>query len=191
MELGNHQRGILALLKRKEPAVYDNYLCHIAKADELALAREVVLWWHAFRVERYCPLTSGILKRLDLFEPAVEQVFCTTALSHFIEETGSAFLGAMREHPHPLVAAVTQFEEALLRVKLGDRKEYRIVWDCDPRAVLEALVNDTALEPLAWRGTWITLVAHDLPQMVQVLRVQLGSPGERDRCEEAPDRSRA
>lgn len=171
MDLGAHQRGILALLKSTEPVQSDTYLRQIAGSDELRLAREVVLWWHAFRIERYCPLTSALLKLLNTFEPSVEQVFRAAGLSHFIEETGAAFLAAMSTHSDGLVAAVAQFEYALLRVKLGDTEEYRVVWNSDPRYVLEALVNDTPLDLPAWRGSYVTVVQRDLPQMIQVLRM--------------------
>jgi hypothetical protein len=176
MDLGAHQRGILALLKSAEPVQSDDYLRQIAGSDELRLAREVVLWWHAFRIERYCPLTSALLKQLNSFEPSVKRVFHAAVLSHFIEETGAAFLEVMSTHQDGLVAAVAQFEYALLRVKLGDAEEYRIVWDSDPRSVLEALVNDTVLDLPAWRGSYVTVVRRDLPQMIQVLRMQI-EPG--------------
>jgi len=173
VDLSAHQSAILALLKGVSPPCSDDYLRRIADSGELRLAREVVLWWHAFRIERYCPLTSALLKRLQQFDPCIEQVCRNRVLSHFVEETGAAFLCAMRTHPDGLVAAVAQFEDALLRVKLGDADEYRIVWECNPRDVVEALVNDTPLDRDAARGSYVTVVSGSLPQMIQVLRMQV------------------
>lgn len=172
VDLAAYQASMKALLRGEQPPCADAHVREVARSAQAEVAREVVAWWHAWRIERYCPLTSALLQRLDQFEAAVAADLRSSGPRHFIETTGAQFLAAMHAHPDPLVAAVARFEDAMLRVKQGDEAEFRVAWPCDPRPVLNALVLGTPLDTAPAPGAWRIVVAHHLPGMMQVQRLQ-------------------
>ncbi len=181
MDLAAYQASMKALLRGEQPRSADAHVREVARSAQAEVAREVVAWWHAWRIERYCPLTSALLKRLDLFEATVAADLRRSGPAHFIEITGSRFLAAMHDHPDPLVAAVARFEDAMLRAKLGDEAEYRVAWPCDPRPVLNALVQGTPLETAPAPGAWTIVVARHLPGMMQIQKALVPSAASHDR----------
>lgn len=170
MTLAELQQKTFALLKGgyRPTETDDEYLHRLAGSNNLAIAREVVLWWHAFRIEQSCPITSAFLKQQGLFEAAVARAYREEKLSHFVEETGEAFLTCMAAGEDSVVASLARFEHAFLHVKLGDNAEYAIDWSVDPRHVLGCVVNGELYEPEAHAGEYVVRVGRHLPQMVQV-----------------------
>lgn len=160
--LAEQQSALLALLKKRPLPVHaqaDHYLSRVAESRELNLLREIAVWWRAFGIERNCPHTALLLKRLGRFEPTVEAFYCRHAASPFMEELAAQFLEVMSRDADPLVAAMAGFELAVLRTSQGDPREFDIDWDRNPDDVFIALRSEGPLpEPngshrvtVAWR----------------------------------------
>ncbi len=148
--LGQQQRALLALIKKRPlPREYsDEYLRRVAASDELGLVREIALWWRALGIERNCPLTAKLLRKIGRFEPSVESFYCRHATSPYMEEMAVQFLEMVSLDSDPLARAMAAFELAMARVAQGDPREFVIEWDRDPTAVLNALrTGDPLPEP--------------------------------------------
>ncbi len=139
--LEQQQRALLALIKKRPlpPEDSDEYLRRVGASDELGLVREIALWWRALGIERNCPLTAKLLRKIGRFEPAVESFYCHQATSPYMEEMAVQFLEMVSADSDPLARTVAAFELALTRVAQGDSREFVIQWDRDPTAVLNAL----------------------------------------------------
>lgn len=139
--LEQQQHSLLALIKKRPlpPGERDEYLERVAASDELGLLREIALWWRTLGIERNCPFTTNLLKKLARFEPAVDAFYCRHATSPYMEEMAIQFLETLTPDADPLVRSLASFELALLRVAEGDTREFVIEWDRDPAAVLAAL----------------------------------------------------
>jgi hypothetical protein len=167
------QRRLLALIKGSAGVTDadEPYLHQVASSDELTLAREIVLWWRAFQVERYCVLTAAVLKRREVFDAAISDFVRTHQFSPFIETLGQAFLAAMSTHPDPLVASVASFELALVRVKQGDRATYVVDWDVEPYAVLDELLTGRRAADVETAGRYRTITSTQLPRLFEVVQI--------------------
>lgn len=111
----------------------------------LGVVRATALVWRALQLERQCPFTSRLLKRLDCFESVLIDYFSVTAAWPDFEELSRDFLHSLRFDDHALIRAVSQFELAALQARAGCGDVFEILWDRDPDAVLSALQNDSAL----------------------------------------------
>ena len=148
MDLREQQRGLLQLLKKRSISVHeDDYLTRISDSHELQLAREIAVWWRALGVERNCPQTSLLLKRLGRFEEVLEKFYCDNSTSPYMEEMARQFLTSLSTDTDPLVAAMASFELAIRRMAAGDDEEFVINWDRDPDQVLKALRFNGPLPP--------------------------------------------
>ena len=105
-QLEIQQRGLRDLIKGRNVTAADPYLQKVAGSRELAMMREITLWWRAFQLSARCRFTSRLLKRLGLFEAVVADYFSSNATSPFAEELGRDFLVSLWEYPDPLVLAV-------------------------------------------------------------------------------------
>jgi hypothetical protein len=169
MDLAKQQRDLLALIKRGSIAGSgDPYIAKVAGSPHLKVLREVVLSWRAFDVERSCRLTAALLKRHGWFDDTVRTFAETANISPFVERLRDAFLERMIKHTDPLIAAVAQFELYMLRVKLGDCREYVVDWPTDPRPVLMALSEGGSPEPLPVATPHRMLISQQLPGLVRV-----------------------
>ena len=164
-ELEIHQRGLLNLIKSRAVAPNDPYLRHVANSRELAMLREIALWWRAFQIETRCRFTSRLLKRLDLFRALVEAYFNNSATSPFVEDLSRDFLLSLSHHPAPLVRSVSQFERAFLETRAGSPEAFEVLWDRNPDILLRALEESTALPELEPRCVYRMQIARDLPQV--------------------------
>jgi len=138
-------------------------------SPNLLLIREIAEWWRSLCIERYCPLTSSLLKRRGLFEDAVRAFMREHRVSAYIEVLGTDFLAVTGRAPEPLLAALAQFELALIAVKRGDNREYRIAWPQDPSAVLDALLQEDELPADSIPSEYLTLVSGELPGLFAVI----------------------
>ena len=146
MELEEQQRALLGLIKKRAVTLgQDEYLRRIAQSDELLLAREIAVWWRALGIERNCPQTSLLLKKLGRFEPVVEAFYCRCSTSPYMEEMGRQFLTELSGDADPLLAAMARFELAIQRFAAGEDGEFVIEWDRDPNQVLAALRDNGPL----------------------------------------------
>jgi hypothetical protein len=171
VELAELQRKTLGLLKGTyEPrAGDDGYLHDLAASPNLTLAREVVLWWHTFRVEQFCPITASFLARRNLLDTAVADAHRDVTLSHFVEETGEMFLDYMASRGDAVVAALAAFERALVRVRRGDPEAYAVSWTVDPRHVFDCFLNGETFAPEKHAGRFSTIISSQLPLMIKVI----------------------
>ena len=146
MDLREQQRGLLRLLKKRGTVTADDeYLLRVSRSDELGLAREIAVWWRALGIERNCPQTSLLLKRLGRFEPTVESFYCEHSTSPYMEEMARQFLLSLSSDSDPLLAALASFELACTRLAAGEDGEFVINWDRDPNQVFQALQSNGAL----------------------------------------------
>ena len=171
MDLPTLQTKLLGLIKSTyEVADEDEaYIKAIAQSEHLRMVREIVLWWRAFGVGRFCPLTSMLLKQRALFDEAITEFVRKRSISPFVEKLGSTFLEDMSQHRDTLVALLARFELALIKVKRGDPAEYIVDWNCDPNAVLRSVLNAESFDFEAARGLFRTTVSRHLPEMFAVL----------------------
>ena len=166
-DLAQLQRGLLCLMKdRAAPRVDDPYLQRVAESRELAMAREVAIWWRKLGLESYCVFTSRLLKRLGLFDELAESFFCRTAVSPFIEKLGADFLAEQSDHPDSLVASMARFELALVRVKQGDAREYQVDWNSNPESVFQALFQDLELPAAEPERLYRMSISARIPNLV-------------------------
>ncbi len=141
MHLEEQQRALLALIKKRPLRLdgSDEYLERVAASGQLGLLREIALWWRALGIERNCPFTAKLLKRIGRFDLAVEAFYCRHATSPYMEEMATQFLEVAGADPDALVRAVAGFDLAMLRVAQGDTRAFVIQWDRDPAAALTSI----------------------------------------------------
>jgi hypothetical protein len=140
--LAEMQSGIRDLLKNRQTSrPNDPYLRQVAESNGLAAIRGIAIWWRAFQLESYCLCTGKLLKRLGVFEEAVQRFYFENSVSPFIEGAGDDFLRLLANHENPLIAEVAEFERAVLRVKKGDPQQYCLVWDRNPEELVRWLVQ--------------------------------------------------
>lgn len=147
MSLAKQQRALLQLINGKplNKPIDDHYLQQLVESSYLELTQEVVQWWKSYRIERFCPLTSELLKQLNLFDEETHKFEPKEINQHYIESVGMAFLSYMSDNELPLISSLSQFEYALIKVKTGDDKDYIVHWDQDPVPVINALVSQAPL----------------------------------------------
>jgi len=166
--LPTHQRTLLKLIKgRTNDCVEDLYLSAVAHSRELAVIREIAVWWRAFQIQTCCPLTSKLLQRLDMFDRTVELFFSNTATSPFVEQLSADFLQYLLNDAHPLVPELASFEFAVQRAKSGDEQERFVTWDRNPYGVLYAITNGNPLPDAEPGRTYLTRISAELPNLVE------------------------
>jgi hypothetical protein len=169
-QLEIQQRGLRDLIKGRNVTAADAYLQKVAGSRELAMMREITLWWRAFQLSAQCRFTSRLLKRLGRFDAVVADYFNGNATSPFAEELGRDFLVSLWEYPDPLVLAVSQFEYGFLEARAGSKEIFEVLWDRNPDLVFRALEDATEF-PSAESGYLYRMqIAHALPQMFTCVR---------------------
>jgi hypothetical protein len=169
-ELERQQRGLLDLVKNRGTVPDDGYLRQVAGSRELAMVREIALWWRITQIEGQCPFTARLLRRFDLLEAAIADYFSEHATSSFVEELSRDFLCAQRTHADPIVRAVSQFEYGLMEAHAGSAETFQVRWDRHPNSVLMALENGTELPPREFGGIYRMRIARDIPDLVSCIR---------------------
>lgn len=171
MSLAQQQRALLQLINGKsvKNSEGDQYLEEMAESPYLELAQEVVQWWKSYRIERFCPLTSELLKQLNRFDEETSQFEPHQVNIHYIENIGMAFLAHMTDHESPLISSVSQFEYALIKVKMGDDTDYIIHWSQDPTPVINALISLTSLPPEEQGENYKIHVSRSLPETFRIV----------------------
>jgi hypothetical protein len=174
------QRGLLDLLKGRAGLPDDPYLRRVANSRELAMMREIVLWWRSFALEANCRLTTRLLKRLGCFNAVVADYFDRNATSPFVEELSFGFLASLHDHADRLIRAMSRFEHALLTVRAGAAETHEILFDRHPDLVVVALDTGGELPPPESDCRYRMRVAAALPHMIACTRepLQDGSMGD-------------
>jgi hypothetical protein len=170
MTLEAQQRGLLDLVKKRGASPVDPYLRQVEGSPQLAMVREIALWWRLFSLEAQCRFTSRLLKRFGLFEETVAFYFDHNPTSPFVEELSVDFLRSLRAHPNPLIHAVSQSERALLKCKAGSGDAVEILWDRHPDRVFQALQDGSELPPVEAGSIYRLRIDRELPGMVACTR---------------------
>jgi hypothetical protein len=170
MSLELQQRALLHLLKGRGAPPDDAYLQHIAASRELAMLREIAVWWRIFQIERQCRFTARLLKRLGRLDQTVTAYFDRCATSPFIEELSRDFLRTLHDHPDPLVAAMSAFEYAFLEVRGGSTDSFDVIWDRSPDPVFAALEAGDDLPAPDPDSRYRMQIDRALPRMIESTR---------------------
>jgi hypothetical protein len=170
LTLEAHQRGLLDLVKKRGVSPVDPYLRQVEGSAQLAMVREIALWWRVFALEAQCRFTSRLLKRLGLFQETVAFYFDNNRTSPFVEELSVDFLRSLRAHPDWLLRAVSQSERAWLQCKAGRGNAMEILWDRHPDRVFQALEDGSQLPPEEAGGVYRLRIDRELPGMVACTR---------------------
>ena len=120
-------------------------------------------------LEQYCPLTVGALRLVGAWAADLGDFAVRSRALSTTGESGARFVAEMAGHSHPLVASVAQFEAAMKKVREGHTEDHVIGWSYAPNLVLAALREGERLDLEAARGSFWTIVAHDLPGHYHVL----------------------
>src|SRR5438270_1140770 len=131
MDLGEHQRRMLKLMRSEVSTCDDPYFLAVAESSHLAVLREIALWWRVVGVERYAPLTARLLKANGTLEEEVAEYARGRNVSPFVERLGQEFLRVLSRR-EGLLGSVARFEYALHRVRGGDGRRFLVRWQSDP-----------------------------------------------------------
>lgn len=143
MDLETYQRSLHRLIVQGEPTTDDPaYLQALAGTSRLFVVREIIHFWRAHGLERYCILTATWLKRLGRFESDIERFVSEENYSPFIEETGQLFLRYLAHDDDPAVAALAKFEIALHETRVDLREERIIDCFCDIESILSSILQE-------------------------------------------------
>lgn len=136
MTLATYQQHMLSLLKStwSPGPEAEAYFHQLERSENLAMVKEIAVWWRTVLLEQYCPLTSGYLKRIDRYESLVEQFYLQQAVSAFIEKAGDQFLEFIgrQQDLDKIILQLAAFEKALLLTRKGSPEMHEFCWECDP-----------------------------------------------------------
>lgn len=163
MDLQTYQRSLRRLVTGAAPAEDDPpYARALAGSTGLAVVREVIEFWRAHGLERFCVLSASWLKRRGQFDAAIRRFVAAGEFSPDIAEAGRQFLQSLCHDDDALVRALARFELALHETRLDPDQSRTMDWPCDPGPVLaEILEGEVAAagEPVPHRVT----VSRSLP----------------------------
>jgi len=164
MDLPAHQRILLGLVRSNyhPGADDDQYFHRVAYSKDLEEARGNILYWRVYVLERTCVLTVALLRRRQELEPALKEFIQKQNISPFRELQPLSFLASLATHPDHIVASVSQFELALMRVRSGDTGCYVVPWQVEPQGVLMSLAQGTQLNSKPAVGAYTTRISSDL-----------------------------
>ncbi len=144
--LAEHQRAMLALMKgRPSGMAADSYYARLEPTKELALLREIAVWWRALTIEGACPSAARLLKRLGRFESCIAQFYEGQNVSPYVERASAQFLRHLEDDRDPLARAMVAFEQAVARLRGGEPGPFAVEWDRDPESVFAALESGIPL----------------------------------------------
>lgn len=145
MDLKTLQTGYINLLKDRETQIIteDDYFKNIVASKNFKVLNDIVLYWRLQGISDFCTLTSGLLKKLCLFEDKVKLFYRETNISGYLEELGKSFLAYTSDDKNNLIAFVSEFELALIKVKLGCGDEFLIETNFNPAGVFNFIFSDS------------------------------------------------
>jgi hypothetical protein len=165
-----HQKGLLNLIKGRGADRNDPYLERVAHCREMAMLREIAVWWRKLHVGSQCRFTARLLKRLGIFDTLVLQYFNNNATSPYIEELSLGFLSSLGTHADAVVRAVSQFEWAFHKLRAGSGDRYEVYWDRHPAKFLCALAGDGELPGLEDGVFYRMTIGGDIPGLFECVR---------------------
>lgn len=170
MDLANHQRILLGLVRANYVVQDedDDYYRRVAASPDLREARGNIFLWRVYVLERTCVLTVQLLRQQQLLDATLEDFICSHNVSPFREYQPLAFLESLSGHADPLVASVSQFELAMMKVREGDLTEYKVTWPLDPHDVLHCLAQGLPFHRHADPCSYVTRISHELPGLFAI-----------------------
>jgi len=175
VDLAAHQRIMLGLVRssyRVQPDD-DAYFHRVANSSDLQEARGNILFWRIYVLERTCVLTVALLRRLQRLETVLQAFMQQHNISPFREFQPLAFLASLADHPDHLVASVSQFELALMKVRNGDPACHIVSWQVEPQGVLMSLAQGTRPDTEAPAGAYTTRISRELPFLFEIQSTSL------------------
>jgi hypothetical protein len=169
MDLAVHQRILLGLVRSSYQVGPDDddYYHRVAASKDLEEARGNIFLWRVFVLERTCVLTVALLRQRQRLAPVLHAFIRGHNISPFREFQPPAFLASLANDPDHLVASVSQFELALMKVRDGDPCSHEVSWQVEPHGVLMSLARDAKLpEPTV--GAYTTRVSGALPFLFEI-----------------------
>jgi hypothetical protein len=176
--LAAQQRALLALVKdrpvpqlaahpaQRRPAA-EPYFDRVRDSRGLAMVRTIRASWLRFDLQRYAPLTSGMLTHAGRLEAELAQLGRDPGTPSAIDALGLHFVEQHLADTDPLIAAVAATERALILLARGDRTQHEVSWAQDPVPVLSALLASQS-PPASTPGNFRVVVSHLLPELIQV-----------------------
>jgi len=171
--LETYQRGLLDLVKSRGLPPTDPYVRRVASGPEIAIVREIAIWWRTFQIETQCPLVSRVLKHYGCFNQTVARYFDCNHTSPFVEELTHDFLTSLSEHTDPFLRSVCQFEDALLRVRAGSEEIHVVLFDRNPDLAFLTLEKAGTLPPAEPGLLYRMTVDRRLPGMFRGSREEI------------------
>lgn len=162
MNLASLQTSLCDLIKSRVPAngPIDDYLKEVSDSNQLRLIQKIAFWWRMIQIERYCRLTTTLLKKTGAFDRQLENFISEKDFSYFRDEVGLQFLEYLiAANPDSLTISVAAFELSLLKLKLGEPVESFIDWKFEPYAVIDGLLKDTFDTASLVPGTYEVIVS--------------------------------
>jgi hypothetical protein len=162
MQLQQLQTGICSLIKMRDTqGSEDTYIKHTSTSSNLALIRKIALWWRKIQIENTCILTANILKLKGIFEMQLLAFFKDEVYSPFREEIYLQFLLYISQKKiDSLTHSVSQFELALIKLKLGEKVETSVFWKYDADDVIHGLLRKTLNEDLLKEKKCLTHISY-------------------------------
>lgn len=147
MDLQTYQRSLRRLVIGGRPLPSDPpYAQSLTGSTGLAVVREVIGFWRAHALERYCVLSSAWLKRQGGFDAAIQRFIAGGEFSPEVAEAGQQFLRHLSNDPDPVIQALARFEIALHETRHDNAESRTVNWPCDPGPVLAAILGSGSIE---------------------------------------------
>lgn len=157
VDLAALQRGLADVLRGGDPPADDAYVHEVAQSQGVVVVREILRSWRELMIRRACPMTVVLLQQRDLFQDALS-VFLRHGSPPSIDEIALVFLDLAADSADPLLAAVAQFERAMIRTCHGDPTDHIVAWPCDPNTAIGRLLANDIADDLP-RERFVTVVA--------------------------------
>lgn len=147
MDLQSYQRSLRRLVIGGTTEPDDPpYAQRLAGSTGLAVVREVIGFWRAHALERYCVLSASWLKRQGRFEAEISRFIASGEFSPDVAEAGQQFMRQLNHDSDPLLQALARFEIALHETRTDPHECRSVDWPCDPGPILASILDGRAPE---------------------------------------------
>lgn len=172
MTLQMLQISLAAMIKSRNIAIPEDesYLATVKHSENLLLIKKISFWWRKIQTEQYCVLTTTLLKITGKFEKQLTTFIAEKQFSVFRDEVGIQFLEyIISKNLDSLTQSVSEFELALVKLKLGENIESLIPWEYEPYAVIQALLQKTLNFHELNRGSYeVTVSSKNMQELFSV-----------------------
>jgi hypothetical protein len=162
MNLQLLQTSLIALIKSRGIPLpeSDEYFNKIKSSDNLLLIRKIALWWRRIQTERFCVLTTNLLKIRGDFDAQLSGFISENTFSPFREEVGIQFLNYLiSKNIDPLARSVAEFEIAIIKLKRGENIECMITLEYEPYSLIRGLLRNTLNIKEINKGTYNVVIS--------------------------------